>query len=58
MDTDALFGRAIEAGVAYIPGSKFYPAGAERRNEIRLNFSYAPAADLREGVTRLAGLLA
>ena len=58
MDTDALFGRAIEAGVAYIPGSKFYPTGAERRNEMRLNFSYAPPADLREGVTRLARLMA
>lgn len=58
MDTDALFGKAIEAGVAYIPGSKFYPTGAERRNEMRLNFSYASEADLREGVKRLAGLLA
>lgn len=58
MDTDALFGRAIKAGVAYIPGSKFYPTGAERRNEMRLNFSYAPAADLREGVIRLARLMA
>ncbi len=58
MDTDALFAKAVEAGVAYIPGSKFYPTGAERRNEMRLNFSYAPEADLREGVTRLARLLA
>jgi 2-aminoadipate transaminase len=57
-DTDALLGRAIKAGVAYIPGSKFYPTGAERKNEMRLNFSYAPEADLREGVTRLARLLA
>jgi 2-aminoadipate transaminase len=57
-DTDALLGRAIEAGVAYIPGSKFYPTGAERWNEMRLNFSYAPPADLREGVTRIARLLA
>lgn len=58
MDTDALLGRALAAGVAYIPGSKFYPTGAERTNEMRLNFSYAPAADLREGVTRLARLMA
>ncbi len=57
MNTDVLFGEAIEAGVAYIPGSKFYPTGAERTNEIRLNFSYATPADLREGVTRLARIL-
>ena len=57
MNTDVLFGKAIEAGVAYIPGSKFYPTGAERTNEIRLNFSYATPADLREGVTRLARIL-
>ena len=57
MNTDVLFGKAIEAGVAYIPGSKFYPTGAERTNEIRLNFSYATPADLRKGVTRLARIL-
>lgn len=58
MDTDVLFEKAVKAGVAYIPGSKFYPTGAERRNELRLNFSYAPADELREGVARLAPLLA
>jgi 2-aminoadipate transaminase len=58
IDTDALFAKAVETGVAYIPGSKFYPTGAERRNELRLNFSYAPADELREGVARLARLLA
>jgi 2-aminoadipate transaminase len=58
VDTDALFFEAAKAGVAFIPGAKFYLAGAERKNEMRLNFSYAPAADLREGVSRLARLLA
>jgi len=57
VDTDALFPRAAKAGVAYIPGSKFYPRGEERRNEMRLNFSYASPADIREGVTRLARIL-
>ena len=57
IDTDELFVEAAKAGVAYIPGSKFYPAGMERKNEIRLNFSYATHADIREGVTRLAGIL-
>lgn len=57
-DTDALFQEAAKAGVAYIPGSKFYPSGATRHNEIRLNFSYASAPDLKEGVARLAKILA
>ncbi|MBN1938391.1 MAG: PLP-dependent aminotransferase family protein [Candidatus Aminicenantes bacterium] len=56
-DTDALFHEAAKAGVAYIPGSKFYPSAVARKNEIRLNFSYAKPADLREGVARLAKIL-
>ena len=57
LDTDALFAKASEAGVIFIPGSKFYPTGAERRNEMRLNFSYASPDDIREGVRRLARIL-
>lgn len=57
-DTDAIFHEAAKAGVAFIPGSKFYPSGTARKNEIRLNFSYAKPADLREGVVRLAKILA
>ncbi len=56
-DTDAIFHEAAQAGVAYIPGSKFYPSGTGPKNEIRLNFSYAKPADLREGVARLAKIL-
>lgn len=57
IDTDVLFTEAAKAGVAFIPGAKFYPAGTVRRDEMRLNFSYASEADLREGVGRLARLL-
>jgi 2-aminoadipate transaminase len=57
LDTDALFAKAVKAGVAYIPGSKFYATGSEKKNEMRLNFSYASADDIREGTTRLARLL-
>lgn len=57
IDTDTLFTEAAKAGVAFIPGSKFYTAGTMRRDEMRLNFSYAEAPDLREGVARLARLL-
>ncbi len=56
-DTDVIFLEAAKAGVAYIPGNKFYPRGSKQRNEIRLNFSYATPTELREGVTRLAKIL-
>jgi 2-aminoadipate transaminase len=57
VDTDRLFDLAIENKVAFIPGSKFYPEGTIKTNEIRLNFSYANEELISEGVQRLARLL-
>ena len=57
VDTDRLFDRAIKNMVAFIPGSKFYPEGTVKTNELRLNFSYATEELIREGVQRLAQLL-
>ncbi|MBN2432176.1 MAG: PLP-dependent aminotransferase family protein [Acidobacteria bacterium] len=57
INADDLFERAIQHKVAFIPGSKFYPAGIVRTNELRLNFSYSDEKLIREGVSRLAGLL-
>ncbi len=57
VDTDKLFDHAIAEKVAFIPGSKFYPEGMVKKNEIRLNFSYADEELIREGVQRLAKLL-
>jgi len=56
-DTDQLFDRAIENKVAFIPGSKFYPEGIAKKNELRLNFSYPDVPLIHEGVQRLAQLL-
>jgi 2-aminoadipate transaminase len=56
VDTDKLFDKAIENKVAFIPGSKFYPAGIDKRNELRLNFSYPDIETIHEGVQRLARL--
>ena len=56
IDTDALFERAIEQKVAFIPGSKFYPEGTGKTNEMRLNFSYSSVDQIHEGVKRLAKL--
>ena len=57
VDTDRLYDRAIENKVAFIPGSKFYPEGTVKTNEMRLNFSYATEEMINEGVQRLAQLL-
>jgi len=56
IDTDALFERAIEQKVAFIPGSKFYPEGTGKTNEIRLNFSYSSGDQIHVGIKRLAKL--
>jgi 2-aminoadipate transaminase len=57
VDTDALFERAIRQKVAFIPGSKFYPEGTEKINEMRLNFSYSSVDSIGEGIKRLGTLL-
>jgi 2-aminoadipate transaminase len=57
IDTDDLFDRAIDKKVAFIPGSKFYPEGVVKKNEMRLNFSYPNEALIHEGIQRLAKLL-
>ncbi len=56
IDSDALFKKAVENKVAFVPGSNFYPKGNKRTDEIRLNFSYADIEDIEEGVRRFADL--
>ena len=56
IDTVALYDRALEAGVAYVAGSFFYPDGSHR-NTMRLNFSFLDSSRMEEGVRLLAGLL-
>jgi 2-aminoadipate transaminase len=57
LDTLALRDVAIEAGVAYVPGTAFYP-GDEGRREMRLSFSSLGEDDLAEAIRRLAGVIA
>jgi 2-aminoadipate transaminase len=57
IDTDQLLERALENNVAFIPGSKFYPEGILKRNELRLNFSYSTIDAIHEGVRRLAQVI-
>jgi 2-aminoadipate transaminase len=56
-NTDQLFQKALQYKVAFVPGSKFYPSGAERFHELRLNFSYPTIAEIELGIQRLGDLL-
>jgi 2-aminoadipate transaminase len=56
IDTGAMLPRAINARVAYVPGRGFY-AGVGGHQEMRLNFSYANADRIRDGVRRLGELI-
>lgn len=60
INTDKLFHKAVEAKVAFIPGSRFYPAGnssPSSNNSLRLNFSYAEKEKIEKGVKILADLI-
>ena len=49
--------RAIQGRVAYVPGIGFYADGQGRRN-LRLSYSLPEPDRIREGVRRLAGVVA
>jgi len=53
MDADGLLHRALDHGVAFVPGTTFYPGEPDRRT-LRLAFVAAPPDELREGARRLA----
>ena len=50
-----LFSEAVEAGVAYVPGTHFYPYGGHH-NTLRLNFSNSTPDQIREGMAKLRKL--
>ncbi len=55
-DTGELARRALEAGVAFVPGRPFF-AGAGGGRHLRLAFSLAPEERIDEGIERLARLV-
>lgn len=58
VDTTELLRRAVEAGVAFIPGRAFCAAGGIRGGSaMRLNFSHTPPDKIREGIRRLGEVL-
>ena len=55
MDCQALFETAIKENVAFVPGDSFYATeNGEGRLHFRLNFSYVPPDQIREGIRRLS----
>ena len=57
IDTTALLPKAVEAGMAYVPGSTFYPHGGHA-NTLRLSFVTVPPERIAQGVMTLAKVLA
>jgi len=58
VDTRALLPKAIERGVAFMPGEPFYPDTPECSGTLRLNFSHAGVAEADRGLALLAQVLA
>ena len=57
IDTRKLLPKAIEAGVAFMPGEPFLPIDTAGCGQLRLNFSHAGEAEAELGLEKLAALL-
>jgi 2-aminoadipate transaminase len=57
MDAMAVLAEAVDAGVAFVPGTDFFPRGGGE-NHMRLNFSNARPEVIRDGIARLAAICA
>jgi len=57
IDTRLLLPKAIEEGVAFMPGEPFLPIEVECCGQLRLNFSHASEAQADAGLAKLANLL-
>jgi 2-aminoadipate transaminase len=58
LDADALLPLAAANGVAFLPGSWFYPAGQKEHGGFRLSFSSLPVDRIDEGTRRLGEAIA
>ncbi|ACP55965.1 aminotransferase-like domain-containing protein [Saccharolobus islandicus] len=52
IDTTKMLEKALQRGVAYVPGSSFY-ADYSGKNTMRINFSFPKKEELVEGIRRL-----
>lgn len=56
MDALAMFKQSVDAGVAYVPGTHFYPEGGHL-NTMRLNFSMPSIEQIDKGCDILKGVI-
>jgi 2-aminoadipate transaminase len=56
LDAMALLPKAVEAGMAFVPGEPFF-AAAPRRNTLRLSFVTVAADKIEVGIAALARVL-
>ncbi|MBW7978337.1 PLP-dependent aminotransferase family protein [Bacillus velezensis] len=56
-DTSAMLARALSHGVSYVPGKYFFLHQEDGAEYLRLSFSYAGKAAIKEGVQKLGRLL-
>ncbi len=56
MDSAELLKKAVEAKVAFVPGTAFHPRGGGE-NTFRMNFSNASPEQIEEGIKRLAAII-
>jgi DNA-binding transcriptional MocR family regulator len=58
-DSEALLRRAIEREkIAFVAGPPFFADAGRGRRHLRLSFSFLPAAQIEEGVRRIASAVA
>jgi len=58
LSADELLPLACEEGVDFVPGSSFYPDGADGKDRLRLNFVVQPPEEIEEGIRRLGRAIA
>ena len=56
IDTKALMYKALDHGVAYVPGQSFFVDGSGK-NTMRLNYSFPSPEQIEEGIRRLGTML-
>jgi len=57
INTRLLLPKALESGVAFMPGEPFLPLQVESCGQLRLNFSHANEAQAESGLGKLAALV-
>jgi 2-aminoadipate transaminase len=57
IDTRRLLPKAIDVGVAFMPGEPFFPVEVQSCGQLRLNFSHANENQVETGLHKLAALV-